>query len=231
MSDWDGVLPVVPAGDVELRHGYPLGAVNRLAMAAVRRDVWHRSLPVAERLEIAWSAIVESLYDCENPPPSSALIRAAWNAMRAHVENEWHTHGVSRTRSVYEGDQAMPNYWRYWWPQTRTTSSPENWIVEQMALWQIWEQLRPRHQELLMALAIHDDYGLAAKSLGYDKRQTYVTLLSKARREFFELSHEGEQPSRMWGQDRRRRTPGARQNSATTTLSRRTTRRRQQANS
>jgi hypothetical protein len=82
-----------------------------------------------------------------------------------------------------------------------------------------------------MALAVHDDYGRAAKSLGYGKRQTYATLLSRARRAFMARWHEGEMPSRMRGQDKRHQGPGAMRDSPTVTPVRRVQRRRRQARS
>lgn len=91
--------------DTELRHGYTLSEISELARAAVWRDVWHQSLPLPERQDIAWSAIAEHLYASDRKPARDELIRAAWNALRAETEAEWHTHGVSRTTTVYDGDR------------------------------------------------------------------------------------------------------------------------------
>jgi hypothetical protein len=196
------------AEDTKLRHGYTLRDIEHLAHAAVHRDVWHQSLPLADRLDIAWSAIVEHLYSCEEQPTKASLIRAAWAALRHKVEDEWHTHGVCRTTSVYDGDQVMPNFWRFWWTQAGPTPSPEDRVVEGAALRQIWAALSPPHQAVLAALAALDDYGMAAQSLGR-RRQTLVTQVSRARREFLALWHEHEAPSRPWGTDRRRNPDSA----------------------
>lgn len=75
-------------------------------------------------------------------------------------------------------------------------------MAERVALEQIWPRLRPMHREVLAALAAHDDYGLAAASLG-KSRKTFTTQISTARHEFLRLWHEGEAPSRPWGQDKR----------------------------
>jgi hypothetical protein len=217
-------LPAVPPGDVVLRHDYTMSAVNRLATVAVVRDVFHQSLPFAERLETAWSAIVEHLYTVDEPPRSGELIRAAWNALRAQVEDEWRTHGIGRA-ALIDGESSMVNFWRYWWPQTRTTPSPEDRVVDRLALAQIWPQLRPGHQRVLLALAAHDDYGRAAEAL--DKtRGSFTTHISQARMEFYGWWHQAEKPSGMWGQDRRGSGRSDRKRWATTAVRQRAVSRR-----
>lgn len=188
--------------DQVLRHGFMLSDLNRLARAAVVRDVFHRSVPFAERLELAFSAIAEHLYASEQAPTSSRLIRVAWNAMRAQVEDDWHTHGVARS-NVFEEATGV-NFWRYWNVYTRHRSPIDERVVERQALWQIWQALDPRWQQILGALAEHGDYGRAAQALGMERRQTYITYVSCARRAFLELWHEGEIPSKPWGHDRAR---------------------------
>ncbi|MEV6922925.1 hypothetical protein AB0M46_00225 [Dactylosporangium sp. NPDC051485] len=219
-----GALPSVPPGDVDLRHGYTLGGINRLARAAVSRDVFHQSLPFAERLETAWSAIVECLYAADEAPRSGDLIRAGWNGLRARVEDEWRTHGIGRA-GVIDGDATMVNFWRYWWPQTRATPSPEDRVVDRLALAQIWPLLTPTYQRLLLALAVHDDYGRAAEAL-QRPRGSFTTHVSAARREFLGWWHQGETPSRVWVQDRRRFGRQDRPHWATTAVRRRSAARR-----
>jgi hypothetical protein len=189
--------------DTELRYGYTLSEINRLAGVAVRRDVWHQSLPLPERQDIAWSAIAEHLYACDRKPGTDELIRAAWTALRAETEAQWHTHGVSRSAGVIDGGHVMPAFARYWLAPGRNASGPEEKIIERIALGQIWDALPEQHQRLISALASTDDYGKAAAALG-KVRQTYVTQLAAARRAFRALWHEGETPSRHWGTDRRR---------------------------
>ena len=55
----------------------------------------------------------------------------------------------------------------------------------------------------LLALAITGDYKQAAALLDMSYH-TFHTSLSRARRKFLALWHEGETPSRMWGRDRRK---------------------------
>jgi hypothetical protein len=190
--------------DAELRHGYTLSEINRLAKVAVWRDVWHQSLPLTDRQDIAWSAIAEHLYASDHKPTTGELVKAAWNALRAETEAQWHTHGVSRTASVFDGSQTMPGFGRYWFTFGRNTQGPEEPIIERMALHQIWDALPEKHRVLIAALAATDDYGEAAAVLGISRRQSYVSMLARARTAFRELWHEGETPSRHWGTDRRR---------------------------
>jgi hypothetical protein len=216
----EAILPFVPDGDVELRHGYTLSVVNEMAVSAVMRGAWYRSLPLTERLDAAYGAIIEHLYATDVKPDSGELFRAAWNAMRRHVEDDWHTRGVSRRSSVYDGAKTMPSYWRYWSSHAQNTVSHENRLVEQIALWQIWDELRPSHQRILTALAELDDHRLAATSLGYTKRSGYSVMLSDARRAFLRLWHEHEQPSKPWGHDRRK-NPDLKTRSLTRSVTRR----------
>jgi hypothetical protein len=184
------------ARETELRHGYTLGDIEDLSRAAVRRDVWHRSLPLADRLDTAWSAIAEHLYASDEPPARTALIRAAWTALRQETEDEWHTHGVSRAAGVYEGGAVMHGFARYWNPAARAPG-PENAVVDRVALAQIWAALAPRHREVLAALAARGDYTGAAQFLDR-RRGTVIAQASRARQSFLELWHEGEAPSRPW---------------------------------
>jgi hypothetical protein len=84
----------------------------------------------------------------------------------------------------------------------RPASGPEDRVIERIALAQIWPCLRPAHREALLALAAHGDYGLAARALG-KPYSTFKADISRARREFLKLWHEGEAPSRPWVRDRR----------------------------
>ena len=233
--------------DAELRHGYTLSEINRLAKVAVWRDVWHQSLPLTDRQDIAWSAIAEHLYASDHKPTTGELVKAAWNALRAETEAQWHTHGVSRTTTVFDGSQTMPGFGRYWYTFGRNTQGPEEPIIERIALAQIWDALPEKHRVLIAALAATDDYGQAAAALvlqgqlpsatregagdghGWPipattspqvadgsipvvlgrPRQSYVSMLARARTAFRELWHEGETPSRHWGTDRRRNPDAA----------------------
>jgi hypothetical protein len=192
-------LPAQPARDVVLRHGYTLAQVSQLSVLAVRRQLWYQAADFDERLEVAWAAIIEHLYTCDQPPLPSEVIRAGWQAIGTHVDKEHRFHGLD-THDRYAG--ITGGFERYWWYAARPAGSPEERVAERVALAQIWPRLRPVHREVLAALAAHDDYGTAAESLG-KSRKTFTQQVSTARREFLALWHEGEAPSRPWGTDRR----------------------------
>ncbi|HEY7143565.1 MAG TPA: helix-turn-helix domain-containing protein [Streptosporangiaceae bacterium] len=183
----------------ELRHGYTLSQVAALSVFAVRRQLWHQAADFDERLEIAWHAIIEHIYASDQPPPVRDVIRAGWKAISDQVGKTHRFYGLD-THDRYAGTTA--GFERYWWYVARAVCGPEENVTERVALAQIWPRLRPVYREALAALAAFGDYGLAAESLG-KSRKTFTACISQARREFLALWHEGEAPSRPWGQDRR----------------------------
>lgn len=93
-------------------------------------------------------------------------------------------------------DHDQGGFERYWW-FTATSPGPENKVTERLALAQIWPRLHPHHQQVLAALADHNDHGLAASSFGISRRM-FTHQLSDARPAFLKHWHEGESPSRIW---------------------------------
>ena len=187
------------AHEAELRHGYTLAHLNELAVRAVRVQRFNRHVDFTVRLEMAWSAIAESLYAADEPPAPDDLIRAAWAAISDDTDRTYRAHGWN-THDRYAG--ITSRFQQYWVGAGHQTRSPEEPIVERVALSQIWPRLSPSHRQLLLAMAVYEDNGRAAEAL--DKpRKTFTTQLSQARRAFLTLWHDGEQPSRQWGTDRR----------------------------
>lgn len=188
---------------MELRHGYTLDQIRRLSIWTVMRDTHTRFADFDERLEVAWHAIIEHLYSCDEPPAISDVVKIAWRAIAHHVSQDEHFH---RGYSHNKRDRDAPfttGFMRYWHDTGRPRSDEH--VIERLALAQIWPMLRPAHRELLAAMAEHEDYGQAAASLG-KTRHTYATQIGHARRAFRELWHEGETPSKPWGADRRQGT-------------------------
>lgn len=191
----------VPRGEGELRFGFTLGDVQRIAAYAVRNDRWYRAADVRERMAAAWHAAVELLYASDTAPHGYDLIDAARAAVDRLVREEMRTHGQDH-HDVWAGRGVMPNFLRFWWGARQNTASPEGRIVEREALRQIWPCLSPRHREVLAALAAHGEYRAAAEALGIGYH-TFCVEISQARRSFFALWHEHETPAAVWGQDRR----------------------------
>jgi hypothetical protein len=186
-------LPAAPSLDLELRHGYTLHDVERLATSAVTRHHYHRWMPHPEKLDVAYGAIVERLYAEDDPPTGHDLVRAAWLAMTHAGHDEWTTHGVTDDGEV----MARRNYWRYWWTQIRATPSPEDHIVERIALRQIFDQLTPVQRQVILAKAAHQDSAQAAVAMDRNLN-SYRADLYQARRRFLVLWLEGERPVRVW---------------------------------
>lgn len=198
MATWRNVLP---AGTQEIRHGYTLDDAYRIARYVVRTNMWHRAMDTPDRLEAAWYAVVELLYSADQAPSGNDLIWAGNRAIDRLVRDEYHSHGVPG-RDWMAGKCSAPNFQRYWWLSMLPAPSCENRVVERQALRQIWPRLTPRQRDALTALASTGDYQLAAGAMGVTLG-TFNVQISKARKVFFALWHEGESPSRVWGTDRR----------------------------
>lgn len=189
---------ITVGGTAELRHGYSLDHLHFIARRAVSASM-ARAMDYTDRLEAAWSGVIEHLYTSDERPSALQLIQAGESALSRTIRTE-HRHYGYAGRDTYAGPESARNYQRYWW--TTPSPSPENRVVEQVSLWQIWEQLSDKHREVLTLLSALGDYQAAADHLGITVG-TFNVHVSKARKAFFELWHEGEEPSRVWGTDRR----------------------------
>ncbi len=187
-----------------LRHGYLLSDLHEIARTAAL-TAWAKGSDFADRCEVAWSGVVEHLYSAPEAPARHDLMRAGWDAVSRYVSGELHHHGRPRDGSFHT---TGARFQAFWWSQSEPTPSPEARVVETLAMAQILPRLTPRQRDALFALAAHDDYALAAAALGMNYRSFY-TQVWNARRRFFELWHEGEEPSHLWGADHRKRRLGA----------------------
>jgi hypothetical protein len=194
-----------PARPNELRHGYTLEDLHQLARLAVHTagaaaTDWH------ERHDTAWSAIAEEIYGADVPPARHDLIRAGQLAIYRVVSDHQQAHGYYKRKTIgaQAGPASSPNFLAYWWDLSgaQPTQSPEGRIVERYALAAILPQLTAGQRDTVLALAIHDDYQSAAAALGLTSA-AFNSQISKARRRFLALWHEGERPSTVWGCDRR----------------------------
>lgn len=180
-----------------IRHGWTLAGLDRLAKSVVsnNRTWW----PAGDREDLyaaAWHGIVEALCEADQPPLRAELMEAGRRALAEDVKANMRHHGA-RTDGTNNGLK-FAMYWRW---QTRTTPSPENGIVERLALEQIWPTLTTGQQEALLALAATGDYQQAGLLTG--SHSSLKSQLMKGRRRYLALWHEGEKPSRPWGCDRR----------------------------
>ncbi|GAB3484338.1 RNA polymerase sigma factor [Nocardiopsis coralliicola] len=180
-------------GDPTDIHGYTPDDLLRLARIAAFRYRYACALDIQERKSTAWSAIAEHLMAAAGSPTEKDLLGAAWTAIAEASRKDWSFRG----RTI---DGPAPGFERFWTLTALPTASPENPVVERRALAQIWRVLTPRHRELILALAEHEDYAAAAASLNLPT-SSYYSLLSRARKAFFALWHEHETPTRPWGND------------------------------
>lgn len=187
----------------EVLHGYNMGDLDRLARTATQL-AWPRSIDVHERYETAWSAISEHLCFASEAPTPRTLVMAGCDAINRLAQDNGRHRGVNRNHPD-RGLEGAKNFLKFWELYRRATGSPEDTIVDYLALRQIWPCLSATHRAVLLAMAVHADNALAAQAVG----KTYLTFnshLSQARRRFLALWHEGEAPSRMWGKADRRRS-------------------------
>lgn len=193
------------AGSMRVRHDYSMADMHALTVKAIYQAWWRRAATFTDRYELALTAIIERLYACEERPSADELVQAGKAAIRHSVEDEFRTHGIDVKDLWAEKPAAlatMPKFCAFWWDHSAPTASPENRIIDSLALRQIWPRLHWRHRRILSALAEHGDYESAAASLG-KPLTSFKTELWQARRQFLRFWHEGERPSRIWGRDSR----------------------------
>lgn len=175
-----------------IRYGYTLTDLDRLARLCVT-VAWARMTDHRDRYDAAWHAIAETLYTATEPPTERDLTTAGVNAISRLAQDEQRHHG----QHVDAGLEGRPNFQRYW-ALARVTPSPEDGIVDRIALAQIWPTLSATHRQALIALAVYEDHDLASSAIDRSPA-TYRQHLKNGRAAFRVLWHEGEVPSRMWG--------------------------------
>lgn len=165
----------------EIRHGYTLHDIDRCARIACSAD---RSLSsdAVTRYSVAWSAIAERLCTSTETPEWTSLVRVGWQAIYREVREMRHTFGQVRGDRVRPDalSSLMPRAVQYWFVPT---PDPHDGLVERVALAQIWAILRPVERQALVALAVHDDYQVAAEMLGLSYKG-FCKRVANARRAF-----------------------------------------------
>jgi hypothetical protein len=189
----------VSVDEMEVRHGYTLRDLHRLTATAVRADR-SMALDVADARDIAWSSIAEHLCAADEPPHPNELVQAGWQGIYRAVREGYRARGYSDGNYGVDGAPTMPRFVKFW--GSGVTPSHEDSIVERVAAEQIMPTLTDIYRDAVIALAVHDDYVLAADSLGL-KYSALTARLSVARRQLLELWHEGETPHRTRRTDRR----------------------------
>jgi hypothetical protein len=204
-----------------LPHGLTVAELEAVARRAARFSRW--SFPgFAERVDLARFALLEHVYTCEAQEPSSCdVVMVGIRAVDRQILANEGFYGVMLNRSAATHGMRMPRYFRYWTSVAAPTRSPEDQIVDTLALWQIWPRLAELDRGAILALARHCDYDLAAKELNITHK-SFKNRIYRARRRFLRLWHEHEEPSGMWSRDFRLTRPrGYRTNSIASTITQR----------
>lgn len=181
---------------ISLWHGYTLADIDRLARTAATHAYGGRILDPTDRYHAAWTAIVETLCTATKPPTGRDLAVLGMHAVSAAAQDHRQTWGMGKAGTADGGVGARPRFQSYWGRQV--TPSPEDSVVDRLALRQIWPRLSRTDQRALYAHVVHHgDHLEAAASLGWTF-ETYRTYLKHARAAYRTLWHEHETPSRTW---------------------------------
>jgi len=186
-------------GEIPVRYDYSMEHLDALAkLAGVK--AWTHGLDPWERTALAWEGIVTALYGATTRPTSAMLMQAGTRAVLAWSSATQRSHGV-RWHHPWAGPGSSPRFAKYWWHPV--TPSPEEEIVEKLALVQVWPTLTPLQQESLVALAVHGTYidAAAAVGVGYF---TFYGRVREARRRFFKSWYQHQTPAAPPGYDTRR---------------------------
>jgi hypothetical protein len=189
MGDPSEKLRSVP----ELPQGYTMAEVDRLASVAAGTVLTHVGQSMAERIDDAWSAIVERLYADPEPIEPGQLVWVAKKALYRGDRTYERHHGVFK-RDRMNGFGSMPRFQQFWYQPVATF---EDSVVDVRAFAEIWPQLSPGEQEAVVAVAVWGDQTAASEALGKEVKYN----LYHARKRFLALWHEHETPSKHWGYD------------------------------
>lgn len=186
------------AHEQEIRYGYTLRQLDVLVRIGITRRAMYFGVDSGERYAAGWHAAAELLYSADEQPTTRELIQAAGDAADYETRRTGEHRGHGRARGDgSRSDGAAVRFWAYWDRDARVTHSPENGVVERMALTQIWPKLTPAQQQALQALAALGDYQAAADMLGL-RYHTFCKRIWSARSAFLRLWLEGETPGPRW---------------------------------
>jgi hypothetical protein len=163
-----------------VRHGYTMADLDRLARLTVTFHLgWFSGGNRNDQYEAAWHGIVEHLCSVEQSPSERDLLDSGRRALQGDQQRHQQMLGTRR-HGTYTG----ANFARYWDWHARTVPSPEDAVVERVALGQITATLCASHIEALTTLAaLGNDVQATAEALGITY-QAAKDRLSRARHNF-----------------------------------------------
>lgn len=182
---------------LEIRHGYTMRDLDSMAKQACRAD---RSLAsdADTRYNAAWSAIALALCETNEPPERHDLVTVGWQAIYREVKEMRGIFGFKDRDGTTEVASA-PRYVQYW---TVPPLRPDEEYAERIAVHQIMPAIPETYRDAVVALAVHDDYQLAADSLGL-KYSAFTFRMTVARKRFRALWFAPETAPPIRGTDRR----------------------------
>lgn len=187
--------------DTELRWGFTLADLQRVARGAAR-SAKGVAAGFDDLYAEAFGAAAVVLYSAEERPSEHDLFRGAQVALDALAHKNKSYRGIAtQPDGAWGGGGSAPRFAAYWYDGARPAPSPEERVVERIALAQIFPTLPDHQREAIAALAVFDGHRAAKDALG--NPSWYGRYLSRGRRHFLALWHEGEAPSAVWGVDRR----------------------------
>lgn len=188
-AEWPGPDPM---------HGYTLADLDDLARKVVTAHAhWWGGASGSDLRDWAWEGIALRLAVASRRPPARVLLDAGRDAVAREIRDSMRHHG---NRS--DGTNTGQRHAMYWAGYSVPAPSPEPAIVERIAARQVLAVLTTRQCDALAALAATGDYWAAARMLGI-RPQTFRSLIGRARRDFYALWFEGQEPPRVRGTDRR----------------------------
>lgn len=187
-------------------------------LAYITRYIVHTHRPqildTDEARDVVAVELVARLYT-DPETPRQELFKAGHHALAA-------ANGKEMAHSGLDGQEGRRPRWAMYWRGQRALAAPfEDMVLDRIAVWQVWHELSPRHQETLSALITAGDNAAASELLGIP-RSTWGVRLKYARDRARELWYWPEAPGRQWGNDFPGRGPDAKgRNRAVERLARR----------
>lgn len=153
----------------------PATVVHDAALLAARAHHSRGLVPFDDRYELAWEAAAVAFAGGERS--QNALISAGLGGITAEVNALRKHHGLPDA-----GTRTGAKFGIYWRGGERLQVSPfEDWIVERLAVCQVYWALSARDQEILLAEAWDLDHGYTVQSW----RSVLMGARKRARRLWF----------------------------------------------
>lgn len=132
-----------------VRHGYSMADLDRLARLTItfHRD-WYSGGDRNDQYEAAWHGIALHLCAVKHAPSEQDLLDSGRRALHDDSQRHQQMHGTRRG-----GTNTGVNFLRYWEWHSAPAHSPEEVVVDRLALDQIMGALKDQHAQALVTLA------------------------------------------------------------------------------